>query len=55
MEVKGDSNADEVVSETQNLAIVVTGYGPFGDHKVNASWQAVKRMKELWNEDQDTS
>ena len=52
MEVKGDSNADEVVSETQNLAIVVTGYGPFGDHKVNASWEAVKRLKNLWNEDQ---
>ena len=51
MEVKGDSNA-EGNSESRNLAIVVTGYGPFGDHKVNASWEAVKRLKNLWNEDQ---
>ena len=32
-----------------NKSIVVTGYGPFGDHKINASWEAVKRLKELWN------
>ena len=32
-----------------NKSIVVTGYGPFGDHKVNASWEAVKSLKELWN------
>ena len=52
MEVLTNSTAD-VSSENRKLAIVVTGYGPFGDHKVNASWQAVKRLKELWNEDQE--
>ena len=51
MEVLSDSTTD-VSSENRKLAIVVTGYGPFGDHKVNASWEAVKRLKNLWNEEQ---
>ena len=32
----------------EKSAIVVTGYGPFGNHTVNASWEAVKRLKQLW-------
>ena len=42
----------EIISNGEckpNKSIVVTGYGPFGDHKVNASWEAVKSLKELWN------
>ena len=34
-----------------NRSIVVTGYGPFGDHKINASWEAVKQLKDLWDKD----
>merc|ERR1712130_2007 len=51
MDQNGDSNGD-LVDKSQKLAIVVTGYGPFGKHKVNASWEAVKRLKDLWNEEQ---
>ena len=39
----------ETTETKPQRSIVVTGYGPFGDHKVNASWEAVKRLKELWN------
>ena len=37
-----------------NRSIVVTGYGPFGDHKINASWEAVKQLKDLWDKDTKT-
>jgi hypothetical protein len=30
--------------------LVLTGYGPFGGHKVNTSWQAVKIVRDsLWD------
>lgn len=28
--------------------IILTGFGPFGDHKINASWQSVKLIPEIW-------
>lgn len=28
--------------------ILVTGFGPFGKHVVNASWEAVKELQKLW-------
>lgn len=28
--------------------ILVTGFGPFGQHKVNASWVAVQELEKLW-------
>lgn len=35
---------------TSEPTIVVTGYGPFGPHSRNTSWQAVKIVKErLWD------
>ena len=31
--------------------VVVTGFGPFGAHKVNASWVAVQELKAIGLED----
>ncbi|XP_046824318.1 pyroglutamyl-peptidase 1 isoform X2 [Vespa crabro] len=28
--------------------ILITGFGPFGNHIVNASWEAVKELSKLW-------
>lgn len=28
--------------------ILITGFGPFNNHIVNASWEAVKELSKLW-------
>ncbi|XP_075720724.1 pyroglutamyl-peptidase 1 isoform X1 [Rhinoderma darwinii] len=33
--------------EKQSTCIVVTGFGPFGEHAVNASWVAVQELEKL--------
>ncbi|KAE8631843.1 hypothetical protein XENTR_v10001322 [Xenopus tropicalis] len=33
--------------EEQKIAVVVTGFGPFGEHTVNASWVAVQELGKL--------
>lgn len=31
--------------------LVLTGYGPFGEHDVNVSWLAVEEARKIWKEE----
>ncbi|XP_061734863.1 pyroglutamyl-peptidase 1-like [Nerophis ophidion] len=33
--------------DNSKRTVVVTGFGPFGEHTVNASWVAVQELKKL--------
>lgn len=35
--------------------ILVTGFGPFDKHVVNASWEAVKELQKLWIDSKEFS
>ena len=35
------------MENNENKTILVTGFGPFGKHIVNASWEAVKELKKM--------
>jgi pyroglutamyl-peptidase len=40
----------EESSQSRERSILVTGFGPFGLHDVNASWVAVKELESLWKD-----
>ncbi|XP_066591234.1 pyroglutamyl-peptidase 1 [Prorops nasuta] len=37
------------MQENSKYTVLVTGFGPFGEDAVNASWQSVKKLKELFD------
>ncbi|KAK9511117.1 hypothetical protein O3M35_005742 [Rhynocoris fuscipes] len=47
-----NQNSEKSHCSISKNTIVVTGFGPFGPHKVNDSWECVKRLKETNIEDE---
>ena len=43
-------NEERTEGTKEQFAIVVTGFGPFGSQRINASWEAVKRLTQIWKE-----
>lgn len=41
------------MESSHRYTALVTGFGPFDDHKINASWEAVKELEKLWQDSQD--
>lgn len=39
-----------IMAESNPRTVLVTGFGPFGIHNINASWQAVKKLSESSSE-----
>ena len=40
----------EMLKGVDSMKLVLTGFGPFGDHKTNASWLGVQTVPQLWRE-----
>ena len=37
----------------KKYVVLITGFGPFGNHVINASWEAVKELKKLCTNSQE--
>ena len=46
----GVSTNGDPPSSTSSRTILVTGFGPFGEHLINASWVAVGHLSQLWDQ-----
>ncbi|GAV02820.1 hypothetical protein RvY_13338 [Ramazzottius varieornatus] len=46
-DIRAENGIERQTSRSAKPCVLVTGFGPFGEHSINASWEAVQQLKTI--------